>query len=142
MLLLGLLFVCIVAVGLVLLVVPGIYWAGTLLLAFVALVVEDAGVSQSMARSQGLIKGHWWRAATLVSYVVVIDLLAYLAVTMITAVVALLFGGGATVTLAISQLLSLATDTLIAPLYLAVYVALYYELEVREAAERSMAKAV
>ncbi len=142
MLLLGLLFACIVAMGLVLLVVPGIYWAGTLLLAFVALVVEDASVSQSMARSRGLIKGHWWRAATLVSYVVVIDLLAYLAVTLITAAVALVFGIGATATLAVSQLLSLATDTLIAPLYLAVYVAMYYELNVREAAERSMATAV
>ena len=142
MLLLGLLFVCIVAAGLILLLVPGIYWAGTLLLAFVALVVEDAGVSRSMAVSRGLIKGHWWRAATLVSYVVVIDLLAYLAVALITGAVALVFGAGATVTLAVSQLLSLATDTLIAPLYLAVYVAIYYDLKSREAAERSMAKAV
>ncbi|MGC1520605.1 MAG: YciC family protein [Steroidobacteraceae bacterium] len=142
MLLLGLLFVCIVAVGLILLVVPGIYWAGTLLLAFVALVVEDASVSQSMAHSRGLIKGRWWRAATLVSYVVIIDLLAYLAVTLITAAVAWVFGVGAGMTLAVSQLLSVATDTLIAPLYLAVYVAMYYELKVREAAERSMAKAV
>jgi hypothetical protein len=142
MLLLGLLFVGIVAVGLLLLLVPGIYWAGTLLLAFVTLVVEDASVSQSMARSRGLIKGHWWRAATLVSYVVVIDLLAYLAVTLLTGAVALVFGAGATATLAVSQLLSLATDLAVAPLYLAVYVAMYYDLGLREAAERSMAKAV
>jgi uncharacterized protein UPF0259 len=142
MILLGLLFVCIVGAGLLLLLVPGIYWAGTLLLAFVALVVEDASISQSMTRSQSLIKGHWWRAATLVSYVVVIDLLAYLAVTLITGALALVFGAGATATLAVSQLLSLATDVAVAPLYLAVYVAMYYDLASREAAERSMAKAV
>ncbi len=141
-LLLGLLFVCIVAVGLLLLFVPGIYWAGTLLLAFVALVVEDAGVSQSMARSRDLIKGHWWRVATLVSYVVVIDLLAYLAVTLITGAAAMVFGAGSTATLAVSQLLSLATDVAVAPLYLAVYLATYYDLKSRAAAERSMAKAV
>jgi hypothetical protein len=142
MLLLGLLFVFIVAAGLLLMLVPGIYWAGTLQLAFVALVVEDASVSQSMTRSRELIKGHWWRAATLVSYVVVIDLLAYLAVTLITGAVALVFGAGATLTLAVAPLLSLATDAAVAPLYLAVYVALYYDLASREAAERNMAKAV
>jgi hypothetical protein len=141
MVVLSLLFVCIVAVGLILLLVPGIYWGGTLQLAFVALVIENAGVSQSMAHSQALIKGHWWRAATLVSYVFVIDLLAYLAVTLITGAFALLFGA-ATVTLAVSQLLSLATDVAVAPLYLAVYVAMYYDLMSRVAAERSMAKAV
>src|SRR5580658_6964746 len=141
-LLLGLLFGFIVAAGLLLLLVPGIYWAGTLLLAFVALVVDDAGISQSMTRSRNLIKGHWWRAATLVSYVVVIDLLAYLAVTLITGALALVFGAGATVTFAVSQLLSLATDVAVAPLYVAEYVAMYYDLASREAAERNMAKAV
>ena len=141
-LLLGFLVICIVGVGLLLLLVPGIYWAVTLQLSFVALVVEGAGVSQSMARSRGLIKGHWGRAATLVSYVALINVAAYLAVSLITAVVAQIFGAGGSLTSAVSQLLSLAADTLVAPLYPAVFVAMYYDLKLREAAERSMAKAV
>jgi len=141
-LLLGFLVICIVGVGLLLLLVPGIYWAVTLQLSFVALVVEEVGVSQSMARSRGLIKGHWGRAATLVSYVALINVAAYLAVSLITAVVAQIFGAGGSLTSAVSQLLSLAADTLVAPLYPAVFVAMYYDLKLREAAERSMAKAV
>jgi hypothetical protein len=141
-LLLGFLVICIVGVGLLLLLVPGIYWAVTLQLSFVALVVEEAGVSQSMARSRGLIKGYWGRAATLVSYVALINLGAYLAVTLITGVVALIFGAGGSSTSAASQLLSLAADTLVAPLYPAVFVAMYYDFKSREAAERNMAKAV
>lgn len=131
-LLLGFLVICIVGVGLLLLFVPGIYWAVTLQLSFVALVVEEAGVSQSMARSRGLIRGHWGRAATLVSYVALIDVAAYLAVSLITGVVALVFGAGGSLTSAVSQLLSLAADTLVAPLYPAVFVAMYYDLKLRE----------
>jgi hypothetical protein len=131
-LLLGFLVVCIVGAGLLLLLVPGIYWAVTLQLSFVALVVEEAGVSQSMARSRGLIKGHWGRAATLVSYVALINLAAYVAVSLITGIVGLIFGAGEAS--AVSQLLSLAADTLVAPLYPAVFVAMYYDLKLRNAA--------
>ncbi len=141
-LLLGFFVICIVVVGLLLLLVPGIYWAVSLQLSFVALVVEEAGVAQSMARSRGLIKGHWGRAATLVSYVALIDAGAYLAVSLITGIVALIFGAGGSSMSAVSQLLSLAADTLVAPLYPAVFVAMYYDFKSREAAERSMAKAV
>jgi hypothetical protein len=141
-LLLGFLVIGIVVVGLLLLLVPGIYWAVSLQLSFVALVVEDAGVPQSMARSRGLIKGHWGRAATLVSYVALINLAAYLAVSLITGVVALIFGAGGSATSAVAELLSLAADTVVAPLYPAVFVAMYYDFKSREAAERSMAKAV
>jgi hypothetical protein len=131
-LLLGFLVVCIVGAGLLLLLVPGIYWAVTLQLSFVALVVEEAGVPQSMARSRDLIKGHWGRAATLVSYVALINMAAYLAVSLITGIVALIFGAGASSTSAVSQLLSLAADTLVAPLYPAVFVAMYYDLKLRK----------
>ena len=89
----------------------------------VALVVEESGVPQSMARSRGLIKGCWGRAATLVSYVALINLAAYIAVSLITGVVALIYGAGGSATSAVSQLLSLAADTLVAPLYPAVFVA-------------------
>jgi hypothetical protein len=129
-LLLGFLVICIVGAGLLLLLVPGIYWAVTLQLSFVALVVEEAGVSQSMAQSRDLIKGHWGRAATLVTYVALINLAAYVAVSMISGIVGLIFGAGQAS--AVSQLLSLAADTLVAPLYPAVFVAMYYDLKLRK----------
>ena len=103
-------------VGFILLLVPGIYWAGTLPLSFVALVIEDTGVSQSMAVSRGLIKGYWWSAATLISYVVVIELVAYFAGVLVTGGVGAILGVGGAATLPVSQVLSLAIDTLIAPL--------------------------
>jgi hypothetical protein len=123
---------CIVTAGFILLLVPGIYWAGTLQLAFIALVVEDTGVSQSMAVSRGLIKGHWWRAATLLSYVVMIELFAYFAGTLVTGIAVAIFGVDGSAALTVSQILSLAIDTLIAPLTAAVYVAMYHDLKLRQ----------
>ncbi len=130
-LLLGVAVTCIVAVGFILLLVPGIYWAGTLQLAFIALVVENTGVSQSMAVSRGLIKGHWWRAATLLSYVIMIELFAYFAGTLVTGMAVGFFGVGGSAALTLSQVLSLAIDTLIAPLTAAVYIAMYHDLQLR-----------
>jgi hypothetical protein len=130
--LLSVLVACIVIIGLILLVVPGVYWAGTLQLAFIALVVEDTSVSESMAVSRRLIKGHWWRAATLYSVVIVIALIVNFAVVFITAAVSAFLGAGGTTMLVVSQIVALIPGTLIAPLYPAVYVAMYYDLKLRK----------
>ena len=132
-LLLGVLVTCIVAVGFVLLLVPGIYWAGTLQLAFVAVIIDDTNVSESMAVSRDLIKGHWWRAATLISYVVIIELIAYFAASLITGIAVFLLGADGSAAAAVSQLFSLAIGMLIAPLNAAVYVAMYHDLKRRKA---------
>jgi len=131
-LLLGFFVLFIVAVGLLLFLVPGIYWGVTLQLVFVVLVVEGTGVRQSMTHSRGLIKGHWGRAASLISYVVLVNLAAYVAVFLLTGIVVLMFGAGGSATSPVSQLLSLAADTLVAPLYAAVSVAMYYDLKLRK----------
>jgi hypothetical protein len=66
----------------------------------------------------------------LVTYVALINLAAYVAVSMISGIVGLIFGAGQAS--AVSQLLSLAADTLVAPLYPAVFVAMYYDLKLRK----------
>jgi hypothetical protein len=135
--LLGVLIVCIVLLGLLLLLVPGLYWAGTLSLAFIALGVEDTGVSQSMAVSRGLIKGHWWRAATLISYIFLIASVAYLVVLLVNGLIFLGLGAAGPATTVVSQVIGVAVGTLLTPLYFAVYVALYYDLKLRKAAAGS-----
>jgi hypothetical protein len=120
-----------------LLLVPGFYWAGTLSLAFIVLIVEDASISQSMAGSRGLIKGHWWRVATLISYNFVIAVVAYFAVLLVTGLVALGLGAGGSATLIVSEVLGVASGVLLAPLYCAVDLALYYDLRLRKEAADS-----
>ncbi len=47
----------IVGFGMILLVIPGIYWAGLYALAIPAIVLEDVGAGQSLSRSSDLTKG-------------------------------------------------------------------------------------
>jgi hypothetical protein len=129
---LAVLIVCIVILGLILLLVPGFYWAGTLSLAMIVLVIEDTGVSRSIARSRTLVAGSWWHAAILISYNFVIASVAYVAVLLITSLVAVVLGANGSATLVISEILGVAVGTLINPLYCAVYVALYYDLKLRK----------
>jgi hypothetical protein len=138
---LAVLVVCIVILGLILLLVPGFYWAGTLSLAMIVLVIEDTGVSRSMARSRTLVAGSWWHAAILISYNFVIASVAYVAVLLVTSLVAVVLGANGSATLVISEILSVAVGTLINPLYCAVYVALYYDLKLRKEGAGSVAGA-
>jgi len=50
----------IIAVGLILIVIPGIYLAVALSPLFVVIIFEESGVSKSITRSFELIKGNWW----------------------------------------------------------------------------------
>jgi hypothetical protein len=54
-------------VGFTLLVIPGIYLLGIFQLVFVALVLENASIFESFGISRRLIKGYWWRSATIVT---------------------------------------------------------------------------
>lgn len=54
-------------IGLLLLVVPGLYLGVALLLYPLPLLVENSGALASLARSRALMRGHWWRASLVIS---------------------------------------------------------------------------
>ena len=59
-------------------VVLASYLAGILLLAWVPAVVEPKGVWSAIINSRQLLKGHWWRAITILSIVLLVPALAAL----------------------------------------------------------------
>jgi hypothetical protein len=59
--------VLLVGSGLVLLLVPGVYWFGRVQLWFVPVLAEDASAPRAIGRSWELTRGHWWRVSTLLS---------------------------------------------------------------------------
>jgi hypothetical protein len=122
----GVLTVLIVTAGSLLLVVPGIYWAGALQLALVALAAEDIGGVASLTASRLLVKGHWWRATTVLSAVVVIAMLAALLFDLITGIAIGVFGGGAA--FACAEISTLAQGTWLMGVLAAGLVATYHEL--------------
>ncbi|HUX74698.1 MAG TPA: hypothetical protein VMV25_12505 [Steroidobacteraceae bacterium] len=126
-----LLIALIIALGCVLLVAPGIYWAGTLMLTFTALVVERAGVFESMNISRRLIKGDWWRTMTIYSVVIVIAAVAYLFMGLVIGLCASLFGLGNPLAVGVQRLIALIVSTLMMMWYPPALLAIYYDLKSR-----------
>jgi hypothetical protein len=64
----------VITVGIVLVLVPGIYFAGALCLWPVCLFVGRAGPLKSLQQSMELISGHWWRVSTILFIALVLML--------------------------------------------------------------------
>jgi hypothetical protein len=72
-LLISILVGVVVAVGFILLIVPGVIFLAMFSVAIPALIVEDQRGTQAMSRSWNLVKGHFWHAlgTVVVAYVIV-----------------------------------------------------------------------
>jgi hypothetical protein len=109
-------------------VVLASYLAGILLLAWVPAVIEPKGVWAAITNSQQLLKGHWWRAITILSIVLLVPALAGL--------IAAVLGGALLGAAGVSdqarstgQLLTgLAALVILQPFVPAAFVAVYREL--------------
>jgi hypothetical protein len=65
-------FLLMIVIGIILLIIPGIYLWGIFQLAFTVLIVENTGIFESFGISRRLIKGHWWRSATILTVALII----------------------------------------------------------------------
>jgi hypothetical protein len=63
----GVLFALVTAVGLVCLVVPGVFVFYALCLWWPAMVIDKQGIFSALETSHKLVQGHWWRTAAVVS---------------------------------------------------------------------------
>ena len=131
MLAVSILFMIMLLVGLTLLFIPGIYLWGIFQLAFVALVVEQAGVFESFGISRRLIKGHWWRSVTIISVAFIIVLVFSLIVALVNGVTLAVFGIGSLASTAVQTVLSGAMNIVLIPLFPCFLLAMYYDLKLR-----------
>ena len=121
------------AVGTLLLVVPGIYLAGALMLTFVAMIVADLGALQSIGESYRLIKGHWWRSATIYTVATMIALAFYLILGLLAGLAATRGPGAGALVVGLHRLASVVIGTLMTMWFPAVLLSIYYDLSLRRA---------
>jgi hypothetical protein len=121
----------IIALGFVALVVPGAYLFARLALAMPVSAIERGGVFASMSRSYALTQGSFWRISTALSIVVGITILAAIAFSIVTAILAWILGSDPIVAALIDlglQALQTFLTTAITPI---VGVVLYRDLKAR-----------
>ena len=71
----------IIMIGFLLLIVPGIFLSVSLCFAIFALVLDGDRIGDSLERSRVLVRGHWWRTATILTVAMLIYLAVYAGVT-------------------------------------------------------------
>jgi hypothetical protein len=126
----SILFGLMVAVGFMLLVIPGIYLLGLFQLVFVAIVLEDAGMGAAFGVSRRLIKGHWWRSTTILTVAFIILLVLSLLASVAVAGFAALRASLPTIML-VNQIVSGILDLFLVGWFPCVLLALYYDLKLR-----------
>jgi hypothetical protein len=128
----GLLYAVVVVVGFVLLVIPGIYLATALSLAFAAYVVEGKSGSAALRRSRELVRGHWGSTfGALLPYSITAGLLSALLPALLKS---LEHGASLSVTtyIVLLRLVNGLIWVLVAPLGAAVATTIYFDLRVRK----------
>jgi hypothetical protein len=130
-----LLVVIIVGLGLVALIIPGIWLAVKLSMAFPAVVFERTGPFSAIGRSWALTKGNWWRVF---GTLLVVFLISFVLQIVLAAVAGGLLAAGdgvseltVAIVLTLVNLLALA---LTYPLWASVTSVVYYDLRVRNEA--------
>jgi hypothetical protein len=121
-----------IGLGLVAILIPGIFLAIKWSMTFPAIVAERAGPFQAMGRSWDLTRGHWWR--TFGALVVVLLISFVLAFAIFVAIGAAVATSDSISELAFAVLITAVTIIVLAVLYplaAAIVTVVYYDLRVR-----------
>lgn len=133
MLVVGILSGLAIVVGLVCLLVPGVYLATALALAAPAVVLERIGPFAALGRSMQLVSGNWWRTTAIFSVALVIIIVLYVLGAVIGTAIAvpLLRSADVVTVVAVTSVVLLLIGALGQPLIIALLLATYEDLNVR-----------
>jgi hypothetical protein len=122
--------------GMILLIIPGVYWAGKYGLAVPAVVLEDIKAKQAFKRSAELTKGAVGRILTIyfLSWLLVIVASAAIGALLGALAPSLTKAAGTTASSVFQYLLSAAVNTLVTPIMSIALTLMYYDQRVRKEA--------
>ena len=121
------------AVGLILLVVPGLIVMVSLLFALPAIAVDNKRLIESLNYSHNLVWGAWWRTATLVTIGMIVPVvLVYFGPGVIVGMLAAILKLDAVVLMIFQFALVAVATLLIAPYFLALCLEVYRDLKLRK----------
>jgi hypothetical protein len=122
-----------ICVGLVLLIVPGVYFATALMMTGPAVLIEKLGPGQALSRSVQLVRGNWWRTTTILTVALLIVIVFYVLGGLVGFMLAVPLAGGTDIVVvaAMTSVVGLLIGALVVPLVVALLLATYVDLRVR-----------
>lgn len=113
------LYAIVVMIGSLLLIIPGVWLGVSLAFCFYAVVADNKGPIESLKYSHGLVKGNWWRTAAVLTIVMIISLVFYLAIGLVSSMFLLADDSNA-------MQPSIIGDVIVSPVLLSVVSAIVY----------------
>lgn len=128
------LYVVAVIVGMILLIVPGVYLAGQYCMYMIAIVGENRGPLASLSRSRALVAGMWWRTTTVLTVGILIYMVLALAAGFMGGIALSVLGGDERggVGSILEVLIHALIYALAAPVSLAIFVVQFFDLRLRK----------
>lgn len=125
-----------IVIGSILLIIPGLILMVSLMLCFNVMMLEGKGPVASLTTSHKLVWGDWWRTFAILSVGFIIVLVIYMAVGMVLGVAIPLIGLGSSNPLLFALisglLVGLLASLILTPFYLAMLIAVYWDLKLRK----------
>lgn len=117
--------------GLIALIVPGVWLGVRLQLWTVALFAEDVGATEALGASWRLTRGHWWRAAAILSVALIMIIVLVLAFSLIAGIAAAVSHFSTVSRTLLVYLVSLGSNAIYYPLGAAIWIAMYHDFKLR-----------
>ncbi len=128
----SLLYGVIVAVGMVLLIVPGMIFGLSLMFGAFMVVVEGRGPVDGLAASHRLVWGHWWRTALIMTVAMFVVMAVYMLIAFVSGFTVALASTAPTILGPVLQLVVVpVVGGAVTPLFYALALAVFYDLRLR-----------
>lgn len=126
------LFALAVAVGLVLLVIPGLILMVSLYMFLPAIVLDGKGAMDSLKYSHSLVWGNWWRTATIVTIAFIIIYVLMILVGVVFGMVLMVTGFDPVIAFLVEAGVTVLGGLLVTPFFIALYLEVYRDLKMRK----------
>ena len=121
-----------IAIGLILLVIPGVYFFGKLPLWMAAIFVDDVGAMESLRRSWRLTRGRWWRGATIITVAVIMIYVFALAFGLVAGAIGVFAHLSITGRQILNQLFSAISNMFVLPMFASILIVMYHDFKLRD----------
>ncbi len=125
-------FMLAIGVGFVLLVIPKFFLLGSLFLFVPAIVLDGKGPIESLNHSHKLVKGNWWRLATIGGIAIIMMYLVYLVAAVVVGFVMGFRGSDPAFVFIVDMVSTLVGGLLMFPFFSALFVEMYREVKMRK----------
>jgi hypothetical protein len=120
-----------IVIGLILLIVPGVYFFGKLQLWLPAMYVDDAGPVQGLGVSWRLTSGRWWRGTIILTVALAIIYVFTLALSLVSGAVTALAHLSLTDSTILGQVFGVVANMIVLPMFVAILIVMYHDFKLR-----------